>query len=179
MRAVESAGIVKRSHHTSQPVLDIAIGVISLVVAAGIYTGRIHVGRRHRDHEEERRRQGRVTRFTNHALSEGSAMTAFLAGVVLNLPGVWYLDALADIARSQPSVISILLQLLLFNAIMFALIQIPIVVFLIRPQRASEVVSDVAGRARDHGRAIGVGVAAVVGVYLIAHGVLHLPGGRS
>ena len=75
--------------------------------------------------------------------------------------------------------ISILLQLLLFNVIMFALIEIPIVVFLLYPQRASEMVSGVAGLARDHGRAIGVVVATVVGVYLITHGVLHPPGGRS
>ena len=46
-------------------------------------------GRWHRDDEGEPRREGSMTRFTNHALSEGSAMMAFLAGVVLNLPGVW------------------------------------------------------------------------------------------
>ncbi len=106
-------------------------------------------------------------------------LIAFVAGVVLNLPGVWYLDALTDIAKSQPSVISILLQLLLFNVIMFALIEIPIVIFLIRPQRPSGLVSGAAGRTREHGRAIGVVVANVVGAYLIAHSVLHLPGGRS
>ncbi len=98
-----------------------------------------------------------------------------LIGVLLTLR----LDALADIATSQPSVISILLQLLLFNVIMFALVEIPIVVFLVRPERASALVSGLAGHAREHGRAIGVVVATVVGVYLIAHGVLHLPGGRS
>jgi hypothetical protein len=52
---------------------------------------------------------------------------AFVAGPVLNLPGIWYLDALTGIAKSKASNASALAQMLLFNVIMFALVEVPIV----------------------------------------------------
>jgi len=54
---------------------------------------------------------------------------AFLAGVVLNLPGIWYLDGLTGIAHAKPAAATALLQILLFNVIMFALVEIPIEAF--------------------------------------------------
>ena len=65
---------------------------------------------------------------------------AFVAGIVLNLPGVWYLDALTEIAKAMPSTASALLQLLLFNVIMFGLVELPIVAYLVDPEGAAGLV---------------------------------------
>jgi len=48
----------------------------------------------------------------------------FIAGLVLKLPGIWYLDALTGVARTKPSDSSVLLQILLFNEIMFPLVEV-------------------------------------------------------
>ena len=65
---------------------------------------------------------------------------AFVAGLVLNLPGVWYLDALTEIAKAMPSTASALLQLLVFNVIMFALVEVPIVAYAVNPKGAASLV---------------------------------------
>ena len=59
---------------------------------------------------------------------------AFIAGLALNLPGVWYLDALAGIAKTKPSSAAALPRIRVFNLIMFALVEIPIVAYLVNPQ---------------------------------------------
>jgi len=98
----------------------------------------------------------------------------FIAGVLLNLPGIWYLDALTGIGKSKPSNASALIQILLFNVIMFTLVELPIIAYLVAPQRATELVSNVSEWGHRHSRTIAIVVATAVGLWLLIRGILDL-----
>ena len=91
-----------------------------------------------------------------------------------NLPGVSYLEALTEIAKADASTGSALLQLLLFNVIMFALVELPIVAYIVEPQRAADLVKRGSDWGHAHSRKIAIAVATAVGVWLIVKGLISL-----
>lgn len=197
VRTLESTGAVAHSNHTSRPVIDIVAGVLSLVLAWAIETGHIKLGKHRHKREREAPRaddhrqagareaapQAQCARahpgddhssWTSRALSRSSVAMAFIAGLVLNLPGVWYLDALTEIAHAKPSVVSALLQILVFNLIMLALVEIPIVLYVTNPRRASAAVTTLSVWLHDHSHSIAVVLATGVGLWLLAKGIVNL-----
>ena len=58
---------------------------------------------------------------TQLMLNEGTPWAAFAAGLIVCLPGIWYLDALKDIAQSNPSTATVIVEILVFIVIMFVL----------------------------------------------------------
>jgi len=99
---------------------------------------------------------------------------AFIAGIALNVPGIWYLDALTGIAKGKPSNASALLQILLFSVIMFALVELPIIAYLVDPQRAKGLVDKCSEWGHTHARPIAIVVATAVGLWLLIRGIVDL-----
>ncbi len=176
VRALESSGAVDKPHHSTKPILSIVAGALSLLIAWGISTGAINRGlQKHKRKRPKPEHSGpRKPSITDRALSRGSIATAFIAGLILNLPGVWYLEAISEIARAMPSTGSALLQLLVFNVIMFALVEIPIVAYVINSEGASGLVERGSDWGYCHSRPIAIGVATAVGVWLIVKGIVEL-----
>jgi hypothetical protein len=174
VRAIESSGAVDRSNHTTKPVVSIVLGSLSLLVAWGIATGAINRGLHKQRRAKPEPAAPRKPSMADRALSRGSITMAFVAGLVLNLPGVWYLDALTEIAKAMPSTVSALLQLLVFNVIMFALVEVPIVAYAVNPQGAAALVERASKWGHDHSRKVAIGLATAVGVWLIVKGVIEL-----
>ncbi len=176
VRALESSGAVDTTHHSTQPVVSIIAGALSLLVAWGIWSGAINRGLRKHKRAKRKRDPDAPPKpsITSRALSRGSITMAFVAGLVLNLPGVWYLEALTEIARAMPSSASALLQLLVFNVIMFALVELPIVAYVVNPEGAASLVQRASERAHEHSREVAIGLAATVGMWLIVKGIVEL-----
>ena len=174
VRALESSGAFDRNHHSTRPIVSIVLGALSLAVAWGIWSGAINRGlSKHRRPKREAEAASKPS-MASRALSRGSAAMAFVAGLVLNLPGVWYLEALTEIAKAMPSTVSALLQLLIFNVIMFALVEIPIVAYVVNPTGAAGLVERASGWGHRHSREVAIGLATVVGVWLIVKGIVEL-----
>ena len=176
VRALESSGAVNQTHHSTKPIVSIVAGAVSLAVAWGIWSGAINRGlRKHRRAKPKRDPDASPKpSITSRALSRGSIAMAFVAGLVLNLPGVWYLDALTEIAKAKPSTTSALLQILVFNVIMFALVELPIVAYAVNPEGAAGLVQRGSGWGHDHSRQVAIGLATIVGVWLIVKGIIQL-----
>ena len=176
IRALESSGGVGKSNHTTKPVVSIVLGAVSLLVAWWISSGRISRGLRKRKRKRPELAPESPARpsVTTRALSRGSIAMAFAAGLVLNLPGVWYLDALTEIAKAKPSTASALVQILVFNVIMFALVELPIVAYVVEPQGAADLVTRVSAWGHSHSRKIAIVLATAVGVWLIVKGIIEL-----
>jgi hypothetical protein len=174
VKALDSTGVVSESNSSNKPILDIVVGIASLVVAWGIWSGRVKGGLRNRNPGTRQQHRHRASAWTRRLLSRDSITMAFVVGVMLNLPGIWYLDALAGIAKSDTSDLEALLLIVLFNGIMFALAEIPIVAYLVNPQGAADVVEHSAERARSQARPIAITVALAVGVWLLIKGILDL-----
>jgi hypothetical protein len=174
VRALESSGAFDRSHHSTTPIVSIVLGALSLGLAWGIRSGAIgrELSKRRRPRPEPE--APKKPSMANRALSRGSIAMAFVAGMVLNLPGVWYLEALTEIAKAMPSTVSALLQLLVFNVIMFALVEIPIVAYVVDPEGAAGLVERGSAWGHRHSREVATWVAAAVGVWLIVKGIVAL-----
>lgn len=174
IRALESSGAVSSSSHSTKPIVSIAAGVVSLLVAWGISTGRVNRAlAKHKRRKPDPEVPARPS-LASRTLARGSITMAFVAGLVLNLPGVWYLEALTEIAKAKPSTTSALLQLLLFNVIMFVLVELPIVAYVVEPQGAADLVKRGSDWGHSHSRKIAIVLATVVGVWLIVKGIINL-----
>src|SRR5664279_1146680 len=87
-------GTVSTSNQKSaSPTVDLVAGVLSLILAVVLW-------KRERDPRGSRRDAPTKNKdgpsWTQRTLGKGSVWAAFGAGLVLNLPGIWYLDALKD-----------------------------------------------------------------------------------
>lgn len=174
VRALEGTGFVDSDHRSTKPAIDITIGTLSLLVAWGIHSRRL-TGEFIRKRRREPSREGpKKPSVTSRALGRGSVWMAVIAGVVLNLPGIWYLDALAVIAKAESSTGTALLQILFFNVIMFALVEIPIILTIVDPQGSAETVMNVQRRVGRHSRTIAIAVTVAIGLYLLIKGIVNL-----
>ena len=171
---LEDSGAVTPSHPSTAPVLDIVAGAISLVMAWGIRSGRIRGDYVKSVKAKRQSQRADKPSLTERALGGGSVTMAVIAGVALNLPGIWYLYALSGIAQAQLSTATALLEIVLFNVIMFTLIEVPLVGYLISSEGATAMVIRLRDSARRDSRTIAIVVAAVAGVWLIVKGIVKL-----
>ncbi len=174
IRALESSGAFDKSHHSTKPILSIVLGTVSLLVAWGIWSGTINRGLLKHKRAKPDPAAPRKPSMADRALSRGSITMAFVAGLVLNLPGVWYLDALTEIAKAKPSTASALVQILVFNVIMFSLVELPIVAYVVDPHGAAALVTRASAWGRRHSRQIAIALATTVGVWLVVKGIIEL-----
>jgi hypothetical protein len=158
---------------TASAILDIAGGAISLVLAAILLSGRDPRPARMRKKPKSTPGPKKPS-WTQRAVNHDSLGVAFGLGVLLDLPSVWYLLALKDIATGGYSAAGEVALIVAFNLIMFAVIEIPLIAYLLAPDRAAAAVTGFNAWVHSHARQIAEGVAGVVGVYLVAKGVVAL-----
>ncbi|MGZ4286701.1 MAG: GAP family protein [Solirubrobacteraceae bacterium] len=167
--------------HSASPTIDLIGGILSLALAAVLWVRRDsrRLGRRRSPPTEqtsggasEAHTSRRTHRsITTRMLVHGSPRYAFALGLILNLPGIWYLVALKDIAKANDGAVAAVLLILLFNAIMFLLVEVPLIGYLISPEGTRARVERFHGWLGDHARLVATLVALAVGVYLLAVGV--------
>src|SRR5262249_54214119 len=108
------------------------------------------------------------------ALQRGAPL-AFVAGVVLNIvPGVFPLVALKDVAQLDYGVAATAAVLTVFYIVMFAFVEVPLVAFLVAPERTTARTADFNRWLSAHGRRIAVVVLRVLGAYLVVRGFIAL-----
>ena len=142
------------------PKVQIAIGVLALAAAATVAATR---GRARTPPEWLTRRHGGQ-----------SLWVAGGAGLGIALPSVDYLAALAVIASAGVSPATQFSALLLFNVGAFALVEIPLLAYLVAPDRTRVAMTRLAHWLRARRRAEVAGLLATVGVVLIAVGLLGM-----
>ena len=104
-------------------------------------------------------------------LAGESLWPAFAVGVVLNVPGVWYLAALKDILTGKYSTATDVLLIVGFNLIMFTLIEVPLISYLLAPERSATAVARFNDWLHDHSRQIGIALGTAIGIYLLVKGI--------
>lgn len=160
---------------TVSPVVDLVAGALTLGLAWILWSGRDpRPARLRRKREAAAPSAEARPSWSTRALGRDSLAIAFALGLVLDLPSVWYLVALKDIATGDHSTTVAVLQILLFNVVMFTLVEIPLVAYLLAPERAEARVRRANAWLHSHARQLGVAIAAAIGTYLIAKGVLAL-----
>ena len=148
-------------------VAEIVGGAAMLVFAAAVRTGRI--GGRHPD--DAPGPSDRLSRVLAHRLT---LRTAAFAGPATHIPGLFYLVALNVIVAHDPTGARGAFEVLLYNAIWFAVPLCALVVCVIEPATARTAVGAIQEWTTNHARAIVVVVATGAGVTLVVHGLLTL-----
>ena len=168
-----SSSTTSTAQHTLNPAVDIALGVLILVIGFVVGTGR-DTRRRARS---ERKRAASVDKAPprwKQALSGGSARTTFVVGALLTLPGASYLAALTLVAKQDLPTTGTVLTVVAFNVVMLMLLEIPLIGFAISPDTTAARVqrfSDWLGR---NGGRIAVVAAVLIGFALVVRGTVEL-----
>ncbi len=123
------------SAHFSLPKVQIAIGVLTLLVAAVVGT-KVLSGRFIRVHAGTR---------TRRLLNGRSLWVAGTAGLGIALPSIDYLAVLAVILASGATAATQVGALLMFNVVAFALVEIPLVGYLAAPERTRALMGALQG----------------------------------
>jgi Sap, sulfolipid-1-addressing protein len=173
--ALNAGNVVGGSDRTVNPTVDITAGLGALLVGWVILTDRDRWLRERRARRKERKElkaDGRDP-WSRRILERDSVRLTFFLGIVLNTPGVSYAVALKDIAAADQSTAVQLAEIVAFNLIMFAIAEIPLVSYAVRPERTREVVTAANDWLGSHGREIAMTLCFIIGALLLARGIAH------
>jgi hypothetical protein len=104
-------------------------------------------------------------------MESGSPLAAFAIGIVLNLPGIYYLAALKQISAGHYATSVDVFLVVAFNLIMFTLVEVPLIWYVVSPDGAKRRVAGLDRWIHGHSSQLAMGIAGVVGAYLFAKGL--------
>jgi hypothetical protein len=170
-------GSASTAQNTLSPAMDLALGGLLLLVAFLIRPGRQpketgRLAERRRKKEESKEDKGPP--LWQRKLSQGTARTTFVVGALLTLPGASYLIGLHKIADQDPSTAGAVGMVLLFNVIMLALLELPLIGFIFAPEWTPRAVDRFKGWFSRNARRIGFRLALLFGILLIVRGLIYL-----
>jgi len=175
---LQGSGELKNSSSMMSWTADLAVGGLALLAAVALST-----------RADERMRARRAARravkhppkpveedhepWSARILSKGSAPIVFVAGLAINIPGAAYLIGLKDIAAGHHPTGQVILLVLLFNAIMFLLAEIPWLALIFAPNRVERMVEGVNAWLGRNGRNLAIVLCALLGIFLVTRGVIQ------
>jgi Sap, sulfolipid-1-addressing protein len=162
------------SGRTINPAVDLVVGLLLLGLLYALLTGRGHgIAERRGQKKAERAESGKEP-WSDRVLQRQSIVLTFVVGIALNLPGALYLVALKDIAAADQGTVEDVLQVLVYNLIMFAWAEIPLIAYGLAPQRTEALIKSFHDWLGAHVRQIAIAVCGVAAVYLTIKGAAGL-----
>ena len=167
------------SGYFTLPRMQVLTGTVALlfatVLAAKIFVDRMGArGSGGARQPPEDRDIGRLESWTRGLLGGRSLWVAGVAGLGIALPSVDYLGALAIILASGAAVMKQVGALLMFHVVAFALVEIPVVAYLVAPQPTRAAMTALQEWIRSRRRVEVVALFAGVGCVLLAFGLTGL-----
>ena len=171
---VHDASATSTARNTVSPSIDIALGVILLLVAYVLRGGhdqklKERRKKKSKDGEEAEKGPSKVEQL----LGRGSARVTFAVGVVLTLPGVSYLAALRDLQKLGYGTVGEILVILGFNVMLLILLEVPLFGYFIAPERTVVEVQRFRAWLTRSGRQMAIVGAAGIGAFLVARGAIE------
>src|SRR6185312_9422532 len=181
--ALEGSNAVQNQQSLLSWMADLAIGGLALLAAVALATHqderwrarrrarRAQEGRPPETVREEETAAAKREPWSQRILARGSLPIVFVAALFVNVPGAAYLIALKDIAAGNHSTGTTVALIVLFNAIMFLLAEIPLVGLLVAPERTGVLVDDGNRWLGEHSRQLAIVICLAFGAYLVARGL--------
>lgn len=160
--ALDAANLGSSSRRSFGAGLYLAVGILAL------YGARRLLGEP-RPKKEKKKKEG--PSMTDRVLTRDRAWLIVLLGIVINMPGLWYLMGLKDIALGGYSDAQKVVLVVAFNVVMFAFIELPLIGYLVDPEWTHAKVDAFNAALHKHARHAGGYVALVLGFYLIGRGI--------
>src|SRR4051794_5588858 len=168
------------SNRAVGPGVDLAIGLLALVLFWVLLTDRDRPIRERRAARKTAKAADRPEPederdpWSRRLLDRDSRGLTFAVALVLNYPGAMYLVALKDIAQSDAGTGQSMLWVVLYNLIMFAFAEVPIVMYLVAPEATGAKVKALHHWLGGHGRQLAMGLCAAAGTFLMVRGVIDV-----
>jgi hypothetical protein len=159
---VHDSSATSTGRSTVSPSIDIAFGLILLLVAYVLHGG----GKKTPAKKEKGPSK------VEQLLGRGSARITFALGVVLTLPGISYLAALHDLQTLGYGTVAEILVIVGFNIMLLILLIVPLVGFFVAPERTVVEVRRFREWLTRSGRQIAIDGAAILGVLLLIRGLI-------
>jgi Sap, sulfolipid-1-addressing protein len=173
--ALRHAGLTKTTQVTLGPGEDIVLGCLALAIAFVLRSGRDRkLAERRRERKAAKGKDEAGPPRWQQALGRGSARTTFVVGALLTLPGATYITALYRISDENLSDPLTVLVVLAFNAIMLMLLEVPLLAYTFAPDWTPRAIERFKRKLSERGRSWGIRVATILGLLMIARGVIAL-----
>jgi len=172
---VHDSGATETAQNSLSPSMDIALGAIFLLVSYVLGSGRderLKERRKKKSEKADGDDAERAPSKTEKLLGRGDARITFALGVVFTLPGVAYLAALRDLQQLEYGAAGEILVILGFNLMLLILLEVPLVGYLVAPERTVVVVQRFRTWLAQNSRRIAVVGAAGLGVVLLLRGAI-------
>jgi hypothetical protein len=158
--------------HTVNPVLNVVLGALILIVAFVVGTGRDHRRRARAARKRESSKDKAPPRW-KRLLSEGSARDTFVVGLILSFPGASYIAGMDQLAKQNLSTTATVLSVIGFNIVMLLLLEVPLIGYATNPDGTAAAVAGFNGwLSRNGGRAALI-ASVVFGILLIGRGIFN------
>jgi len=171
--SASNSSATNTTENTLSPAVDIALGVIALVAAWVVWSGRHE---RYRDQRRARKAEkpDKGPPRWQRELSKGSPRSTFLVGMLLTLPGASYLAGLDDIHKLNYSTTATVLIVIGFNLVMLWLLEVPLVSFLIAPDWTPRAIQRAKLWVSRHSHMFALRGFTLFGVLMIIKGIVGL-----
>ncbi len=173
--SLHSSSTVSTTKNTLSPAADVAIGMIALLLAYVLASGRAAgVAQRRRARKATKPDKGPP--HWQRALSKGSARMTFVIGALLTLPGASYLAGLDQIHKLNYGTAATVLLVVAFNVVMLAFLEVPLVSFVLAPDWTPGAIERAKAWIGRRGPELATRGFTVIGVLLIVKGLIGLLG---
>lgn len=172
--ALEGTGAESTTRQTLAPAATLTLGVIFLTVAFVLATGpRWAFVERRRERRAAAKAEKGPPRWQRE-LGKGSARVTFAVGALLTLPGASYLAGLSRLGKLHYSVGGTVATIVLFNLIMMALLEIPLISFVVAPDWTPRAIDRAKAWIGRHARRFAIYFSTAVGALLVIKGLVQL-----
>jgi Sap, sulfolipid-1-addressing protein len=170
--ALKNASVLHTAKHTANPIADVVLAAIFLMIALYLATDRdkrVKAGRARRNGPKQDTGPPRWKR----ALDKGDPRVTFVVGALLSLPGASYLAALDGIIKLNPGTVSAILLVVLSNVIGLLLLEVPMLSFAVAPDWTPAAIDRAKRWFGLHWRTIAVNGTALIGLLLAVRGAIE------
>ena len=180
--SLQGSSAVSTTQNTLSPAEDIVFGLIAIVIAFVLGTGRDQPLQERRQKRKDakvkaKEEAGKPTEsYPLRMLGRGSPRITFAVGAVLSFPGASYLAALDHVASLDASTTVTVLVVLACVVVQQMLLELPLLGYVIAPEWTQDAVDRFRAWISRRGRHAGIVGALVLGVLLVSRGLITLLG---
>lgn len=158
--------------HTVDPILNIVLGALILIVVFVIGTGRDTRRRARAERKREEAKDKAPPRW-KRLLSEGSARDTFIVGLLLSFPGASYIAGMDGLSKQNLGTVPTILCVFGFNVIMLLLLELPLIGYATNPDGTAAAVERFNGWLNRNGARAALIAGTVIGILLIGRGIIN------
>jgi hypothetical protein len=158
--------------HSVNPVLNIVLGALILLIVFIVGTGRDRRRRAWSERRHERAKDKPPPRWRRQ-LSKGSARDTFVVGVLLSFPGASYIAGMDLLHKQNAGTAVTVLVVVAFNVIMLVLLELPLIGYATRPEWTAAAVERFSDWLLRRGGQVALKAGGVAGILLILRGIVN------